>query len=453
MSFLRALSSFMSDHFGPEPMDMSEDSQIQQDDALETWLVHDAFLTKEDAAEACVLLKSFGFTSVKYLKDFEEDLESKLKNHVKIRPLHAELISKAVRAAKGANVEPDLKEEGKTNDKKRGRPLHSAVDDVDNRKSSRGYFTTTGKGPQHLLRGAFSPTNQDDPVAVADPLTHQTEAVLMPEPKFNKDEQILLKRGSEASPERGWLVDSWSNEKNSLLYNLYRERQVPAENLKHSDGKKKVGVREDVPKQTPVVYVAKDGQEFRGIVLSVDKAVSSPDDEFRFTIRLEKKNIEEARLCKIEIKEEFGRSTDIDYLVTELDSYLLSLYPKEQSHGVPIDSLFNDKRVRFFVARLQKDAVGCGGFRQVGDEFELKRMFVLPKYRKLGIANAILNRISEEAKKCGATVLHLETGNKQSEAIGLYKSFGFQTCDVFGDYKDMSPHRIKCSVFMSMKLS
>ena len=98
----------------------------------------------------------------------------------------------------------------------------------------------------------------------------------------------------------------------------------------------------------------------------------------------------------------------------------------------------------FVVAQLEVDGgdvldVGCGGIRPVPgvpSTCELKRLFVVPEARGRGIARALLERLEEEAVRLGYTMLWLETGTEQPEAIALYESHGYEPIPGFGRYKD-----------------
>jgi putative acetyltransferase len=70
-----------------------------------------------------------------------------------------------------------------------------------------------------------------------------------------------------------------------------------------------------------------------------------------------------------------------------------------------------------------------------GSEYgEVKRMYVRPAYRGLGLGKAMLHHLAEYARERGVHVLRLETGIYQTEAIGLYEGFGFQRRPPFGEY-------------------
>jgi len=90
--------------------------------------------------------------------------------------------------------------------------------------------------------------------------------------------------------------------------------------------------------------------------------------------------------------------------------------------------------VRFFVARLDGEAVGCGALRIDVGYGELKRMYVTPAARGHRIGRRILDRIEAEARAEGLTCLRLETGIHQPEALALYRSAGYAERDAFGAY-------------------
>ncbi|MBO1336491.1 GNAT family N-acetyltransferase [Streptomyces sp. VRA16 Mangrove soil] len=66
---------------------------------------------------------------------------------------------------------------------------------------------------------------------------------------------------------------------------------------------------------------------------------------------------------------------------------------------------------------------------------ELKRMYVTPEARGLGLARRILAALEADARAAGRTRMVLETGTKQPEAIALYLSSGYEPCAKFGHYR------------------
>jgi GNAT superfamily N-acetyltransferase len=82
-------------------------------------------------------------------------------------------------------------------------------------------------------------------------------------------------------------------------------------------------------------------------------------------------------------------------------------------------------------------AVGCGALRPLGDgAAEVKRMYVVPEARGRGLSRVLLAGLEAAAAERGWTVLRLETGPRQPEAIRLYEGAGYRPVPAFGDYVD-----------------
>ena len=123
-------------------------------------------------------------------------------------------------------------------------------------------------------------------------------------------------------------------------------------------------------------------------------------------------------------------------LITELEAVLEPLYPQESRHGLSIERLINEG-VPFFVLRTDGTAAACGGVKLFGMDYgEVKRMYVRPQFRGQGFAKAVLNHLADYAQSQGVTLLRLETGIHQHEAVGLYERWGFYRVGPFGEYKD-----------------
>lgn len=139
----------------------------------------------------------------------------------------------------------------------------------------------------------------------------------------------------------------------------------------------------------------------------------------------------------ISIVEERPDSADAIQLLAELDEHLAGHpYPPESRHAFTIDRLVREGVV-FFVARSDDQPAGCGGIKLFHSEYaEIKRMFVRPYYRGMGLGKAILNRLAEYAREQSVDVLRLETGIYQTEAISLYQAWGFRRRPPFGEYKE-----------------
>jgi putative acetyltransferase len=153
----------------------------------------------------------------------------------------------------------------------------------------------------------------------------------------------------------------------------------------------------------------------------------------------------------ITIEQVSSETAELRELIGELDAVLGVNYEPHQRHGLSLAQLF-EPHMRFFLARLDGRAAGCGGVAIFDDYAEVKRMYTREAARGRGLAKALLRRIETEARGVGKSVLRLETGPYQREAIGLYQSMGFAPCGAFGAYAAMEPRAIEMSVFLEKAL-
>ena len=86
------------------------------------------------------------------------------------------------------------------------------------------------------------------------------------------------------------------------------------------------------------------------------------------------------------------------------------------------------------VARLRGLPIGCGALKLHGAApAELKRMWVDPTSRGLGVGRRLLESLEALARENGVRVLHLETNRALREAIELYRKAGFVEVAPFND--------------------
>jgi putative acetyltransferase len=151
--------------------------------------------------------------------------------------------------------------------------------------------------------------------------------------------------------------------------------------------------------------------------------------------------------AKLQIALEPARQPEVIALVDELDAYQSVLYPPESHHGIDMDAL-SQPNVLFAVLRGEEgSAMGCGAIVLGKDYGEIKRMFVRPQFRGRGAAKTLLAFLEAEAAQRGCTLLMLETGVSQPEALALYARCGYARRGPFGDYWN-DP----LSVFMSRQI-
>lgn len=134
------------------------------------------------------------------------------------------------------------------------------------------------------------------------------------------------------------------------------------------------------------------------------------------------------------IVEERPDTADAMQLISELDAVLHPNYPPESRHGFSVEKLLK-QGVAFFVVRVDGVPAACGGVKLNDGEYgEVKRMYVRPQFRGLGLGRLLLDHLAAYTHQHGMSVLRLETGIYQEEAIKLYERYGFQRIPPFGEY-------------------
>jgi DNA-binding MarR family transcriptional regulator/GNAT superfamily N-acetyltransferase len=88
----------------------------------------------------------------------------------------------------------------------------------------------------------------------------------------------------------------------------------------------------------------------------------------------------------------------------------------------------------FVVARLEGDAVGCGGLKRWDKRTgEIKRVWTAPSARGIGVARRVLRTLETAARDMGLRALRLGTNRALTEAHALYRKEGFREIVRFND--------------------
>ncbi|MFG2568414.1 GNAT family N-acetyltransferase [Streptomyces sp. NPDC048567] len=106
----------------------------------------------------------------------------------------------------------------------------------------------------------------------------------------------------------------------------------------------------------------------------------------------------------------------------------------------PANSLLPDPgelrapRGLFLVARLHGEPVGCAGLKlPAGAPAEIKRLWVSPRARGLGLARRLLSALEEKAVAHGRDLVRLDTNKALTAAIRLYRDSGYTEIPAFND--------------------
>ncbi len=124
---------------------------------------------------------------------------------------------------------------------------------------------------------------------------------------------------------------------------------------------------------------------------------------------------------------------DFKQLVALLDQDLAERDGEEHAFYAQFNTIGKLKNT--VVAYIDGHPVGCGAIKAFGENsMEIKRMYVLPKYRGRAIATSMLKELERWALDLGFKKCVLETGKRQPEAIALYTKNGYQNIPNYGQY-------------------
>jgi DNA-binding MarR family transcriptional regulator/GNAT superfamily N-acetyltransferase len=88
----------------------------------------------------------------------------------------------------------------------------------------------------------------------------------------------------------------------------------------------------------------------------------------------------------------------------------------------------------FFVAYLNDEPIGCGAVKHHADRpAEIKRMWIAPHARGLGLGRRLLRTLEACAREAGAHTARIETNGDLTEALSLYAAAGWVEVESFND--------------------
>jgi GNAT superfamily N-acetyltransferase len=128
---------------------------------------------------------------------------------------------------------------------------------------------------------------------------------------------------------------------------------------------------------------------------------------------------------------------DVVALTAQVQEHYRELYggPGDESRVEVAD--FEAPTGHFLVGYLEGVPVAMGGWRRLGarpglpspSTAEIKRMYVAPPARQMGLSRVVLAELEASARAAGIDWLVLETGQPQTSAVRLYRSSGYVEVD------------------------
>ncbi len=105
------------------------------------------------------------------------------------------------------------------------------------------------------------------------------------------------------------------------------------------------------------------------------------------------------------------------------------------------------------IARVDGAAAGCIALREIsagaedaGRICEMKRMYVKPAFRGLGLGRRLAERLIAEARSIGYSMMKLDTEPDFAAALGLYRSLGF------GEIPRYNDDPVACTMYLGLRL-
>lgn len=144
----------------------------------------------------------------------------------------------------------------------------------------------------------------------------------------------------------------------------------------------------------------------------------------------------ERRLVRIERLGNIAESREIQL---EYIAWIDSMLKRKNGIRLTVDSinqlmdevttdwpLYSGHQGRFFLAYTGKSVGGMAGIKYVSRNVcELKRLYVSPLHRRVGLGRSLVERLLSEARILGYSKVRLETLDFMEAAIRLYESLDF----------------------------
>lgn len=166
---------------------------------------------------------------------------------------------------------------------------------------------------------------------------------------------------------------------------------------------------------------------------------------------------DQVRLRRIESKSEIAPAIALarefgDWASEQLRVELGILIPADADHPTTVLDGLLESGGRLYIAEADGEVVGVGGLKHLSDTVaEIKRMFVRPAARELGVGRAIVEQLIADARKMGYKTIYLESAPFMHSAHTLYRSVGFLPSDSYaGREFEGAAHDV--SVFMRLDL-
>lgn len=143
------------------------------------------------------------------------------------------------------------------------------------------------------------------------------------------------------------------------------------------------------------------------------------------------------RASSIELTPADPRSADAERCLQQYYAELAARFPggfELHADDAPPADEFAPPGGRMLIARLFGDPVGCGGIRTLeAGVGEIKRMWISPEVRGLGVGRRLLAELERVARGRKLRTIRLDTNGSLAEALRLYRTSGYHEIPRYND--------------------
>ena len=133
----------------------------------------------------------------------------------------------------------------------------------------------------------------------------------------------------------------------------------------------------------------------------------------------------------MEIKFVDAENADLLMLAAKLDEYYFEIVGEVHKRYAKYNDphLFGCRAVVY----IDGKAAGCGCWKRIDERsVEVKRIYVLPEYRRQGVASAVIGAVERDAAQHGYTHAILETARTTADSAALYLKLGYRVMPYYG---------------------
>ena len=87
---------------------------------------------------------------------------------------------------------------------------------------------------------------------------------------------------------------------------------------------------------------------------------------------------------------------------------------------------------RLYLADYGGDIAGCAALRPTGGgDCEMKRLYVRPRFRTLGLGGILTRKVISDAREMGYRKMYLDTFDYLEAAVSMYRKYGFEEVEPY----------------------